>query len=78
VRSVSVKVQFMGHPVREKLSTWSDTISEVSRAHICNGIMGSARPLYRDSGCAMPAYRRSTARPSVPLLKTDSRNFIGL
>ena len=65
----------MGHPVREKLSTWSDTISEVSRVHICNGIVGSARPIYRGSGCAMPA-EESSARPSVSLVKTDSCNFI--
>jgi hypothetical protein len=75
VRSLSVKVQFMGHPVREKLSTWSDTISEVSRAHICNGIVGSARPFYGDSGCDIPA-EESSARPSVSLLKTDTCHFI--
>jgi len=75
VRSLSVKVQFIGHPVREKLSTWSGTISEVSSAHICNGIEGSARPFYRDSGRAMPA-EESSVRQSVSLLKSDSCNVI--
>jgi hypothetical protein len=49
VLSRAVKKQFMGHPVREQLSTWPETISGVSRARMCNGIVGSARPVCRDS-----------------------------
>jgi hypothetical protein len=71
-----VKIEFIGRPVRELLSTWLETISEVSRAHACNGIVGSARPFCRDSGCDIPAEKRC-ARQSVSLLKTDSCNVIG-
>jgi hypothetical protein len=59
----------MGRPVRELLSTWLETISEVWRAHACCGIVGSTRPLSRDSGCDMLA-EESSERPFVSLLKS--------